>query len=58
MKATQAKEVTYDLPKAQLCVVCNKLLQAPYGRHNSPSGVVWTCSGKCERLYVSYKKGV
>lgn len=37
--------------KSQPCAVCNKVLAAPYGRHNAQGGIVWTCSNRCEGLF-------
>ncbi len=53
MKATQVVKPKEEgtLIRPQLCICCGKMLQAPYGRHNTPSGVVWTCSTRCESLF-------
>jgi len=40
------EELEQWVPK-QPCLVCHKVLHAPYGRHEAG----WTCSAKCEKGY-------
>lgn len=50
MKLHQLQEEQKKLEawvRPQGCIVCQKQIPAPFGRHETG----WTCSGKCERTY-------
>lgn len=51
----QAKEMESYVRPAP-CIICQKMLKGPYGRHVTPDGVeVWTCDSKHEKEYMACK---
>ena len=53
MKAHQAKATVIPIDRLLHCVVCNKPMQAPYGRHRDCDG---TCNRVCETIYEKEKQ--
>lgn len=53
----QKREEAEGWVKPQPCHICKKMLKGAYGHTTLLCGLIWSCSGACEKVVQSLKLG-